>query len=243
MEEFQPEAQSATRRLAYPPGLWMWGADVGETMFDQDGDTVLTRRAAAARVGVTPATVTGWIRSGYLAVVRPDPGGHHGNIRPADLEAAHDIAHAGGIVPRWRQDPKFAASRLRALRETTGWTQQRLAAETGLTHEAISHLEQGRRVPKARTIRTLAAILGVRPEVFVSTEPLGLSTLSVAETATQLGVTTERVQDWLSAGILEGRKVSGRWRIPAIAVAELDRSGRLRGRSRRLDPRYRPGSS
>jgi hypothetical protein len=40
-------------------------------------------------------------------------------------------------------------------------------------------------------------------------------------------------------GLLEGRKVSGQWRVPAIAVMELARSGRLRGRSRRLDPRYR----
>ena len=39
-------------------------------------------------------------------------------------------------------------------------------------------------------------------------------------------------------GELPGRKVSGQWRIQAVAVRELGRSGRLRGHSRRLDPRY-----
>jgi hypothetical protein len=52
-------------------------------------------------------------------------------------------------------------------------------------------------------------------------------------------VPAERVQIWLREGQLAGTKVSGQWRVPAVVVAELDRSGRLRGRSRRLDPRYR----
>jgi hypothetical protein len=52
-------------------------------------------------------------------------------------------------------------------------------------------------------------------------------------------VPTGRVQRWLKQGQLAGTKVSGQWRVPAVVVAELDRSGRLRGGSRRLDPRYR----
>ena len=63
--------------------------------------------------------------------------------------------------------------------------------------------------------------------------------LSVAEAASRLDVPVGRVQTWLKQGHLAGTKVSGQWRVPAIVVAELERSERLRGRSRRLDPRYR----
>ena len=52
------------------------------------------------------------------------------------------------------------------------------------------------------------------------------------------------VQEWLKQGVLPATKVSGRWRVPAIAIAELERSGRLRGASRRLDQiHWTPGSS
>jgi hypothetical protein len=47
------------------------------------------------------------------------------------------------------------------------------------------------------------------------------------------------VRDWLYKGQLTGTKVSAEWRVPVVMVAELERSGRLRGRSRRLDLRYR----
>ena len=80
--------------------------------------------------------------------------------------------------------------------------------------------------------------LGVSPEQFVSRDSLGLTMLTTAEAAARLGVPAGRVQTWLQAGELPGHKVSGQWRIQAVAVRELGRSGRLRGHSRRLDPRY-----
>ena len=53
-----------------------------------------------------------------------------------------------------------------------------------------------------------------------------------------LEVPRARVQLWLRSGKLPGVKVSGQWRVPLDAVLELERRDRLRGRSRRLDPRY-----
>jgi hypothetical protein len=47
------------------------------------------------------------------------------------------------------------------------------------------------------------------------------------------------VQVWLRKGQVPGTKVSGEWRVPSVVIAELARSGRLRGRSGRLDPRFR----
>jgi excisionase family DNA binding protein len=84
----------------------------------------------------------------------------------------------------------------------------------------------------------LAQALRVEPERFVGRDPIGLTMLTVAEAAARLDVPPARVRTWLKEGALAGTKVSGQWRVAAV-VAELDRSGRLRGRSRRLDPRYR----
>jgi len=88
-------------------------------------------------------------------------------------------------------------------------------------------------------VRVLAQALGVAPEEFVRREPAGLTLLTVAEAAHRRDVPARRVQTWLRQGLLAGSKVSGQWRIPAVVVAELARSDRLRGRSRRLAPRYR----
>ena len=79
----------------------------------------------------------------------------------------------------------------------------------------------------------------VVPERVIRLERIGLTMLTVAEAAAQLGVPTRRVQDLLKEGTLSGVKVSRRWRVARAMVVELSRSDRLRGRSRRLDPRYR----
>ena len=87
-------------------------------------------------------------------------------------------------------------------------------------------------------MRKLAQALQVDPARFVGHEAIGLTMLTAAEAAFRLDVPPGRVQTWVQQGELAGVKVSGQWRVPAVAVAELGRSGRLRGRSRRLDPRY-----
>jgi excisionase family DNA binding protein len=102
-----------------------------------------------------------------------------------------------------------------------------------------SNLETGKRAPYATTVRALAWALGVEPARFIARDKIGLTLLTVAEAANRLDVPAGRVQAWLRQGLLAGSKVSGQWRVPAVVIAELARSGRLRGRSRRLDPRYR----
>jgi excisionase family DNA binding protein len=197
---------------------------------------LLTVTQAAHLAGVSRYTVSGWITSGQLSAVRIEG---RRFIRPADLAATQARAHVGSVVPTWRQHRRRAGTRLRAIREAAGLNQLQLAAASGLTHEAISNLETGKRAPYATTVRALAQALAVGPEQFVSREPGRLTTLTVAEAAARLDVPAERVQRWLKAGALAGSKVSGQWRVPAVVVAELARSGRLRGQSRRLDPRYR----
>ena len=114
-----------------------------------------------------------------------------------------------------------------------------LAALSGLTHEAISRLELGRPAPLVASVHKLARALAVEPALFVGREAVAPPGVPVAEAASLLGVPAGRVRTWLAAGTSAGVKLSGQWRVPATAVAELLASERLRGRSRRLDPRYR----
>jgi excisionase family DNA binding protein len=201
-----------------------------------DPEGMLRLPEAAQRAGVSTHTLRYWIRRGRLLSVLI---AHRHHIRPADLTAAQIRQHLGTVLPAWRRDPPQAGRRLRALREAAGLSQLALAAASGLTHETISRLELGHKAPSAATLHKLVAALGVAPERLVVGPAAGLSLLTVAEAATRLEVPAERVRDWLSEGRLAGTKVSGAWRVPAVVVAELERSGRLRGRSRRLDPRYR----
>ncbi len=191
--------------------------------------TELSRKQAAALVGMSEQTIVGWQKSGHLR-------------RPFTVDrvlAAQQVAHVGAVVPRWRADRVRAGQRLRALREAAGLTQQALGARAGITYEAISILEHGTRTASAPTVHKLSQALGVAPERFVDDTPIGVELLSVQDAGHRLDVPSERIRVWLLQGVLPGSKVNGRWRIPATAVADLERSGQLRGRSRRLDPRYR----
>jgi excisionase family DNA binding protein len=197
---------------------------------------LLTVAQAAQLAGVSRYTVRGWITSGHLRAVRIN-GRHY--VRADDLAETQARAHEGEVVPVWRQNRTRAGKRLRAIREAAGLNQIQLAAASSLTHEAISSLETGKRSPYAATVRALAQALGVEPERFIARDRTGLTLLTVAEAANRLDVPGCRVPTGLREALFSGTKVSGRWRVPSVVIAELARSGRLRGRSRRLDPRYR----
>lgn len=205
---------------------------------DEDRATgLLTLREAARRVGLSRYMVADWIDAGTLPVAAVVDGARR--VRPADLDAAFAAASLGGALPAWRRDKRRAGYRLRRLREEAGLTQIQLAARAGLSHEAVSRLELGRAAPLAATVEKLARALGVAPAAFVGAEAAAGAWLTVPEAAARLRVPEDRVRGWLAAGVLAGTKVSGRWRAAAAPVEALRRSGRLRGRSRRLDPRYR----
>lgn len=194
--------------------------------------TGLSAREAAELIGVPHATIGGWVRRGIL---RPSLPGKLRRITLADLEAAQRTVHAGDVVPRWREDPRHAGLRLREMREAQRLTQEALALRAGLTHEEISRLEAGEKSPIAATLAKLERGLGINVALLVAHTPLGLSLLTTEEAARLLGVPPRRVRKWTHDGVLPGVKVGCHWRIPAVAVYELDRSGRLRGDSRRLD--------
>ena len=198
-------------------------------------DALLPLREAARRAGVSRDVLYHWVRRGRLPA-RRDPGGRW-LVRPADVERAQASARIGAALPAWRRDRRAAGLRLRWRREAAGLSQLDLARISGLAHETISRLERGRHAPEAETLRRLARALSAEPgELAAGDAALG-GPLTAAEAAAQLGVGVGRVRGWIAAGALPAAKVSGQWRIPAAAVLALAASGRLRGPSRRLDPR------
>jgi excisionase family DNA binding protein len=234
-ERGSAERGSDRRRGRRSGGGAMDMIDRGISLPEAPVNDRVTVAAAASRLGLSRATISGWIGRGLLPAEVVDG---RRRVRLANLGAAQAQIHAGVIVPAWRREPRRAGWRLRCLRETAGLTQIELAARSGLTHEAISNLERGRRTPLATTVRALAHALGVDPTAFVggaAAEP-GLTT---AEAAARLGVPAARVQTWLLDGQLVGWKVAGQWRVSRESLAALEASGRMRGRSRRLDPRFR----
>jgi excisionase family DNA binding protein len=197
---------------------------------------LLTISEAAQQAGVSPWTVKGWIGRGQLPSLRSD----RRRRIPADaLAAFQETAQLRLVDLAWRRNRRRAGQRLRQLREVAGLNQQELAASSGLTHEEISRLELGHQAPLRGTVRALTRALGVEPRVFVARTKLAPVGLTTAEVAHRLDVPRGRVQAWLATGKLPGAKVSGQWRVPLAAVLDLERRDRLRGRSRRLDPRYR----
>ena len=199
-------------------------------------DELLSVTAAVQLTGLSRSVISSWITKGLLPAVRL-AGRRY--VTREDLLATQASIHLGSVVPAWRQDPVHAGRRLRAIREAAGLTQLQLAGVSGLPHESLSRWETGSWVPLGRNVTRLAQVLGVDPARFVSREELGLRLLTAAEAAAWLDVPRDRIWTWAKEGALPGVKSSGQWRIPAIAVMELARSGRLRGESRRLDPRYR----
>jgi transcriptional regulator with XRE-family HTH domain len=60
--------------------------------------------------------------------------------------------------------------RLRALRQQRVLTLRELETRSGVAYNTIWHLENGKRGAQPRTIRKLAAALGVEPEELVRVE-------------------------------------------------------------------------
>jgi len=63
-------------------------------------------------------------------------------------------------------------TRLKRLRLERTMTQRELAAKAGITHDAISMIEHGKRQGRPSTVRKLAEALGVEPrEILRPEEP------------------------------------------------------------------------
>ncbi len=60
--------------------------------------------------------------------------------------------------------------KLRALRQQRVLTLRELETQSGVAYNTIWHLENGKRGAQPRTIRKLAAALGVEPEELVRVE-------------------------------------------------------------------------
>ena len=198
--------------------------------------TGLTRKEAAELAGVSEDTIKGWVttRAPALLLPWPSPAVHQAMCVTRNMAA-----------PR-RGCGSALAGRSRSLRASAcgccvnrqGSISSSWPSRPG-SPRGNSPPGTWRSMPLAPTVHQLSQALGVAPERFVDDTPSGSSCSPPrkwdnASMCRQGGCGTG-----CGRGCLPGVKVGGEWRVPAIAVAELDRSGRLRGASRRLDPRYR----
>ncbi len=61
------------------------------------------------------------------------------------------------------KNPKLIfISRLKALRQKTGWSQYRLAQESGLSREYLARLELGQQDPTLGTMTRIAKAFGIQ---------------------------------------------------------------------------------
>ncbi len=67
-------------------------------------------------------------------------------------------------------DRQRFGARLRELRRAAGFTQDRVATDTGLTQTTLSALENGHQSPTKRTVEALARALGVGTKAFLQTK-------------------------------------------------------------------------
>lgn len=75
-----------------------------------------------------------------------------------------------GVVQRIR---KVDGEKLRAYREDRWWTQQELAAESGVNRMTIGQIERGENgSPRRGTIKALAGALGLNPNDLLEDRPL-----------------------------------------------------------------------
>ncbi|MFN0073041.1 MAG: helix-turn-helix domain-containing protein [Chloroflexota bacterium] len=61
-------------------------------------------------------------------------------------------------------------TRLKAVRELKALSQQELADHAGLSRVAVTRIENGDSEPHPRTVRKLAAVLGVEPSALMSAD-------------------------------------------------------------------------
>lgn len=64
-------------------------------------------------------------------------------------------------------DDRHFGEMVRNVRKVRGWSQEKLAAETGLSTQAISNIERGQSSPTLATVVTIARTLGMTLENFI----------------------------------------------------------------------------
>ena len=188
---------------------------------------LMTFMEAAQEVGVSRATVNGWITSGKLPSVHV---GFRRFVRPDHLAAAQATARVGEVVPVQRAD------RTRVRSVTAGSPRGDGAKSAGVgggqRPDPRSDLLLGARAERSE--RRKRAKNSPRPEVepeqFVSRETVGLATMTVAEAAARLSVPADRVSagpEWPAAGALSQPR-------PALVVGARDKAPypQLRGSDR-----------
>lgn len=102
----------------------------------------------------------------------------------ARIEAPSALRRLREIADPGLGAPPTAGDLLRAMRLRKGWTQEQVAARTGVVRTAVAHWEGGDRLPAAEQLQALCYALGAREEELVALTTGGFSAPPAAAPAT-----------------------------------------------------------
>jgi transcriptional regulator with XRE-family HTH domain len=110
------------------------------------------------------------------------------------------------------------ASRIRELRSAKGWSQEKLAEESGLSRDAVSRIERGDRGPRLETLELIARAVGLTlPKLVDFGEPPPRSRAR-DDRMRSLQRSLDQVEPWLAQALIAAIRV--------IAQAQIRARGR-----------------
>lgn len=123
------------------------------------------------------------------------------------------------------------AARVRELRLAKGWSQERLAGETGLSKDAVSRIERGDRGPRLDTLERIAVAVGIPLPQLVDVEG-GIAPNGAEHKRTLLlQRSLEQLEPWLANALP----------VAINAIVRASRNRRRRVAKRRPSPRRKRG--
>ncbi|MCL5883315.1 MAG: helix-turn-helix domain-containing protein [Actinobacteria bacterium] len=90
-----------------------------------------------------------------------DASGKELDVDAGALRSLVDSDHRTTMESRDYEERELVGSRLRAIREQRGLSQEQLSKRCGIAQESLSRIETGRRDPRTDTLRKIAAGLGI----------------------------------------------------------------------------------
>jgi transcriptional regulator with XRE-family HTH domain len=125
-------------------------------------------------------------------------------------------------------------ARVRELRRRKGWSQEKLAEESGLSKDAVSRIERGDREPRLDTIEQIANAVGIPlSKLFDFGEPAPRASAR-DEQIRSLDRSLSLVEQWLADALVDAVR-----RIAQAANSQAQAQAKSQGRGGRRAQRRR----
>ena len=123
------------------------------------------------------------------------------------------------------------AERIRRMRESHGWTQEKLAEASGLSRDGISRIERGERKPKLETLGAIAAAFDKPLSSLVDQHPIrSKATTAKKQRLRGIAQSLDQAEPWFADALSAAIRLLCRANLRAAKGAE---GARKRGTRRR----------